>query len=75
MSFNGLLHFPRLDADVSLGNSSAAVLEELLHQGDVVVAVLLDLRCIELPKTVGTDILVAQVVADGLESPLDCPFR
>ena len=75
MSLDGLLHFPGLDADVSLGNSSAAVLEELLHQGDVIVAVLIDLRCIELPEAVGTDITITQVVADGLEVPLDCPLR
>ncbi len=56
MSLDGLLHFPRLDADVSLGNSRTAVLEELLYQGDVVVAVLIDFGGIVLPETVGADI-------------------
>lgn len=59
MSLDGLLHFPRLDADVSLGNSRTAVLEELLYQGDVVVAVLIDFGGIVLPETVGADIPIA----------------
>ena len=56
MSLDGLLHFPRLDADVSLGNSRTAELGELLYQGDVVVAVLIDFGGIVLPETVGADI-------------------
>lgn len=74
MSFYGLLHFPWLDANVPLGDGSAAVLEELLHQGNVIVAVLIDLGCVVLSEAVGTDIPVAQVVADGLEVPLDGPL-
>ena len=59
MSLDGLFHFPRLDADVPLGNSRTAVLEELLYQGNIVVAVLIDLGGIVLPEAVGTDIPVA----------------
>ena len=59
MSLDGLLHFSRLDADVPLGNSRTAVLEKLLYQGNIVVAVLIDLGGIVLPEAVGTDIPVA----------------
>lgn len=75
MSLDGLLHLPGLDADVPLSNSGAAVLEKLLDQGDIVVAVLIDFGGVVLPKTVGTDIPVTQVVADGFEMALDGPLR
>lgn len=74
MSLDGLLHFPWLDANVPLGDGSAAVLEELLHQGNVIVAVLIDLGGVVLPEAVGTDVPIAQVVTDGLEMSLDGPL-
>lgn len=74
MSFYGLLHFPWLDANVPLGDSSTTVLEELLHQGNVIVAVLIDLGGVVLPEAVGTDVPIAQVVTDGLEMSLDRPL-
>lgn len=74
MSLDGLLHLPGLDADVPLGDGGTAVLEELLHQGDIVMAVLIDFGGVVLPKTVGTDIPVTQVVADRFQMPLDGPL-
>lgn len=59
MSLDGLLHLPRLNTDVSLGNSSTAVLEKLLHQGNVIVAVLIDLSGVVLPEAVGTDVPIS----------------
>lgn len=56
MSLDGLLHFPWLDADVPLGNGSAAVLEKLLYQGDIVMTVFIDLGGIVLPEAMGTDV-------------------
>ena len=39
------------------------------------MAVLIDLGGVVLPKTVGTDIPVTQVVTDGLEMALNGPLR
>ena len=44
-----------LDADIALGDGSAAVLQELLDQGNIVAVCLVDLRCEELPEAVGAD--------------------
>lgn len=71
MSLDGLLHLPGLDADVPLGDGGAAVLEELLHQGDIVIAVLIDFGGIVLPEAVGANVPIAQVVADRFQMPLD----
>ena len=75
MIFNGLLHLPGLDTDVPLGHSCAAVLQELLHQGDVIPVVPVDLRGIELAEAVGADALDVQVVAHQLQLLLDRPLR
>lgn len=74
MSLDGLLHFPWLDANVPLGDGSATVLEELLHQGNVIVAVLIDFSGVVLPEAVSADVPIAQVVTDGLEMSLDRPL-
>ena len=50
------------------------MLEKLLHQGNVIVAVLIDLSGVVLPEAVGTDVPIAQVVTDGLEMSLDRPL-
>ena len=75
MSLDGLLHLPGLDADVPLGDGGTAVLEELLHQGDIVIAVLIDFGGIVLPEAVGADVPIAQVVADRFQMPLNGPLR
>ena len=43
------------------------MLQELLDEGDIVVAVLIDFRSVELTKAVGTDALKAQIVTDHLK--------
>ena len=50
MPFDCLFDFLRLNADISLGNGCAAVLKELLHKDDVIVVVLIYLRCIEFAE-------------------------
>ena len=75
MVFNGVFQFLRLDANIALGHSGAAVLQQLLDQRYIVAAVLIDLRGVELPKAVGTDTHNPQIVADGLQMLLDGPFR
>ena len=71
MPFNSSLNFLLLDADVSLGNGGGAVLQELLDEGDIVVAVLVDFGSVELTKAVCTDTLKAQIVTDHLQLLLD----
>lgn len=75
MVFNGIFQFLRLDANIVLGHSSAAVLQQLLKQRYIVAAVLIDLRGIELPKAVGADTHDTKIVADGLQMLLNGPFR
>ena len=75
MVFNGILQLFRLDANIALGHSGAAVLQQLLDQRYIVAAVLIDLRGIKLPKAVGTDTRDPKIVADGLQMLLDGPFR
>ena len=66
MPLNSPLNFLLLYADISLGNGGGAVLQELLDEGDIVVAVLIDFRSVELTTAVGTDVLKAQIVTDHL---------
>ena len=66
MPLNSPLNFLLLYADISLGNGGGAVLQELLDEGDIVVAVLINFRSVELTKAVGTDALKAQIVTDHL---------
>ena len=73
VSFDCLFDFLRLNADVSLGNGCAAVLKELLYKDDVIVAVLINLRCIEFAEAMCADVLKAQIVTDHLQLLLDGP--
>lgn len=75
MVFNGIFQFFRLDANIALGHSGAAVLQQLLDQRYIVAAVLIDLRGIKLPKAVGTDTHNPQIIANSLQMLLDRPFR
>ena len=75
MVFNGVFQFLGLDANIALGHSGAAVLQQLLDQRDIVAAVLIDLRGIKFPKAVGTDTHDPKIVAGGLQMLLDGPFR
>ena len=64
MPFDGLFDLLLLDSDITLGHGGGGMLQELLDQGDVVVAVLVNLCGIELPEAVGADPLISQVVTD-----------
>ena len=54
-----------LEADVTLWGGGTAVLQKPLHKGDVIAIRLVDLRCVPLAKTVGTDSLETQIVTDN----------
>ena len=56
-----------LDADVALGDRGAAVLQELLDQGDVIAVGLIDLGGEEFPETVGADPGEAKEITDVLQ--------
>ena len=64
MPLDGLLDLLGLDTDIPLGHGGGGVLQELLYQGDVVPAVLVDFRGVELAEAVGADPRIAQVVTD-----------
>lgn len=74
MTFNGLLNLFLLDADIPLCNCRAAVLQELLDQGNIVAAVLVDLRGVVFSEAVSADAGDAQVIADELKLFLNCTF-
>lgn len=64
MLFNRCFYFPLLDADISLCNSCAAVLQKVLHQGNIVSVIPVDLRCVEFAEAVGTDARNIQIITD-----------
>ena len=66
MPLNGLFDLLLLDADISLRHGGGTVLQELLYQSNIVVAILVDLRGIEFSEAVGADTCVAQVITDQL---------
>jgi len=47
------------------------VLQELLYEGNVVVAVLVDFRSVELAEAMGTDAGDVQIITDQLQLLLD----
>ena len=67
--------FLLLDPDVSLSDCRAAVLQELLDQGDVIAVCLVDLGCEEFPEAVGADALVPEEIADKFQMLLNLPLR
>lgn len=75
MSQDRILHRFRLDSDVPLGGSCAAVLQQVLDKDNVVVVVLVDLRGIILPEAMGADPLISQIIAGALQDHLDIPYR
>ena len=75
MAFNGILQLLLLDADVALCHGSAAVLQELLDQRNIVVAVFVNLRCVILSEAMCADTGETQIVADGFQMLLYRPFR
>ena len=67
MAFNGILQLLLLDADVALCHGGTAVLQELLDQRNIVIAVFVDLRCVILPEAMCADPGETQIVADGFQ--------
>ena len=70
MIFNRRFDFPLLDADIPLCNGCAAMLQKVLHQGDIIAVVSVNLRCVILAETVGTDTRNIQIVTDSFKLPL-----
>ena len=66
MVFNRGFELLLLNPDIPLCYRGAAVLLELLHQGDVIAVGLVDLGGEELPKAVGADPLVPKEITDQL---------
>ena len=64
----------RLDTDVPLCGECTAVLQQSLHQRNVKAVCIVDFRCVPLAKTVGTDTLVPQVIADNMKLLLHGSF-
>lgn len=65
MSFNRLLDPLRFDANVSLRDGCAAVLQQTLDKGDVIAVVPVDFRGVPLAEAVRADALIAEVVTDA----------
>ena len=75
MALDRALYIPLLDADVLLRYRGTAVLQQLLHKSDVIAVVPIDLGSIELAKAVGTDPLIAEIVANHVQRLLHRTFR
>ena len=61
----------RLDADVSLRGGGGTVLQQPLHQRDVVIVFVVDLRCIPLAETMGADPFQIQIITHDFQLLLD----
>ena len=75
MPLDGLLQLLLLDADVALCHGGGRVLQELLDKGNIVPAVLINLRGVEFAKAVRADAVIAKVVTDELQVLLHGTFR
>ena len=64
-----------MDPDVTLGYRYTAVLQELLDQGHVVAACLVDLGGEEFPEAVGADSLVPEEITGESQVLLNLPLR
>lgn len=70
-----LFHLLAGDSDISLGYGNGAMLEQFLHQDDIIVVIPVDLRSEKLPEGMGPYVLIAQIISDLLQMLLYCPFR
>ena len=75
MVFNCRLYLFGLDPDITLRDRRAAVLQELLHQCNVIAAVAVYLSRIELAKAMGTDCGNIQIITNKLQLLLHSSFR
>ena len=71
MPLNGLFDLLLLDADIALCHGGGGMLQKLLDQGNVIVAVLVNLCGVELAEAMGADACIAQVITDQLQLLLD----
>lgn len=74
MILNRRFNLPLLDADVALRDGGAAVLKEVLNQGDVIAVVPVNFRGVVFAEAVGTDARDAQIVTHVFQVLLDSPF-
>ena len=74
MILNCLLNSLRLNADIPLRGGGGTMLQKPLHQRNIEAVGLVYLRCIPLAEAVGTDALIAQIVAYTPKLLLYCPF-
>ena len=74
MAFNCLLHPLGLDADVSLGGCRRRVLQQLLHQSDIMAVAIVYVSRIPLAETVCSDALISQVVTNYFQILLKRPL-
>lgn len=63
-----------LNADIALCDGGGAVLQEPLHQGNIIAVCLVYLGGVPLAEAVGADTLIAQVVAHDMELLLYGPL-
>lgn len=71
MILNGSLNTLWFNTDIALCGGGAAMLQEPLNKGNVIATVLVDLCGIPFAEAVGTDTLIAQVIADNVQLLLD----
>ena len=65
MSFNCLFNPLRFDADVSLRNGCAAMLQQTLDKGNVIAVVPIDFRGVPFSEAVSADALITEVITDA----------
>ena len=72
MILNCLLDALRLDADIPLRDGAAAVLQEPLHQNDIVIVVPVNFCGIPFPEAVSRNPRIAKKLTDGGQVLLNC---
>lgn len=75
MTFNRLLDPLGFDADITLRDGCAAVLQKALDKGNVEAVVLVDLRGVPFAEAVSADALIAEVVTDAGQNLLNFSRR
>ncbi len=71
MPFNSLFYSLRLNANVSLRDACAAVLQEPLDQRNVIAVVSVNLCCVPFAEAVRADALIAQIIANSRKDLLN----
>lgn len=63
-----------LNTDIPLCGACAAMLQQPLNQRNIKAIGIINLRSIPFAEAMGTDTLIAQIVANNPKLLLDCPF-